>query len=172
LTFLLYFDKVYYYAKHGKNNRGYHKVELYTLDSKKTTHFIARLVAEAFIENPENKPQVNHKTGDKDKNSSEDLEWTNQSENMFHAYKTGLRTYKKFTVSEETKEKMSKSHIGKEHYVKKVAQINPNTNEIIKIFDSVREAGLSLGCHETSISEVARHKKGRILTKGFKWEFV
>ena len=73
--------------KHGKNNRGYHKVELYTLDSKKTTHLIARLVAEAFIENPNNLPEVNHKDENKKNNFINNLEWCTEIYNSNYGTK-------------------------------------------------------------------------------------
>ena len=70
---------------------GYDKVELYKngVPLRKRVH---RLVAEAFVPNPDNKPQVNHIDGNKLNNSVENLEWVDNSENMIHAYKTGLAT--------------------------------------------------------------------------------
>ncbi len=67
----------------------YHQV---TLSSNKEgkRHLIHRLVAESFIINHKNKPQVNHINGDKANNCVSNLEWVTRSQNMKHAFYIGL----------------------------------------------------------------------------------
>lgn len=57
------------------------------LDGNYTIH---RLVAECFIPNPENKPEVNHKDGNGHNPAADNLEWVTRKENTDHAYTTGL----------------------------------------------------------------------------------
>jgi hypothetical protein len=50
-----------------------------------------RIVAQAFCDNPDNKPEVNHIDGNKLNNCADNLEWCTSSENQLHAYRTGLQ---------------------------------------------------------------------------------
>lgn len=77
---------------------GYLKVELYKNKKRKTLK-VHRLVAEAFISNTDNKPNINHKDGNPLNNKAENLEWCTQQENIMHALKTGLR--KKLYIPKE-----------------------------------------------------------------------
>ncbi|KKN85457.1 hypothetical protein LCGC14_0277760 [marine sediment metagenome] len=70
-------------------NWGYYRVGL-RKQNKTHYKYISRLVAEAFISNPDNKPQINHKDGNKFNNNVSNLEWVTQSENMQHAIALGL----------------------------------------------------------------------------------
>lgn len=67
------------------NNRGYQTVVI-----RRKTHMIHRLVAQAFIPNPDNKPCVNHIDGNKLNNHVSNLEWCSIQENNLHARQTGL----------------------------------------------------------------------------------
>lgn len=70
-------------------NDGYEYTDLYK-DGKRYRHRIHRVVAKAFIPNPDNKEDVNHIDGCKCNNCLKNLEWATRSENMLHAYRTGL----------------------------------------------------------------------------------
>ena len=71
------------------NKFGYLHCSLYK-SSKVTCARIHKLVAEAFVDNTDNKPHINHKDGNKQNNTPENLEWCTASENIQHAYDNGL----------------------------------------------------------------------------------
>lgn len=71
------------------NSKGYYRINI-CVDSKISKPLLHRLVAKAFIPNPENKPQVNHINGDKTDNRVENLEWVTNSENLLHGRRLGL----------------------------------------------------------------------------------
>lgn len=98
----------------SRNNAGY---KLIAIDQR--MYLLHRIVAKAWISNPNNCHEVNHIDGDKLNNSVDNLEWITHSANMLHAYATGLfkhtKTYKgryvkstsTYTAPDGTKTKMS-----------------------------------------------------------------
>lgn len=73
--------------KHDKD--GYLVVNLYTPKGNRPKK-VHRLVANAFIDNPNNKPEINHIDGNKENNHANNLEWTTRAENMKHFSISGL----------------------------------------------------------------------------------
>ena len=89
------------------NHNGYEVAVIQ--DGKKGKHFqVHRLVAEAFIDNNEDKPFVNHIDGVKTNNLISNLEWVTKSENEIHAYSTGLKSLKGESHSQN---KLTKSKV-------------------------------------------------------------
>lgn len=70
--------------------KGYLRIQLSKGGSVRN-HMVHRLVAEAFLPNPDSKPEVNHRNGNKADNRIGNLEWATTSENQVHAYDNGLK---------------------------------------------------------------------------------
>ena len=83
--------------KPGLIGNGYPAVDICT-NGKRKMHRIHRLVAVAFIPNPDNKPQINHKDGDKLNNHVSNLEWMTNQENQQHGWDTGLFESKRLAI--------------------------------------------------------------------------
>lgn len=75
--------------KSQKDTKGYHRVRV-TIKREKKSFKVHREVAKAFIPNPHNLPQVNHKDGNKDNNNVSNLEWMTNKDNAHHAIAHGL----------------------------------------------------------------------------------
>jgi hypothetical protein len=85
-----------------KDAKGYQRVNLF---KNKTRHDnkIHRLVAIAFLPNPYNKPEVNHKDGNKQNNHLSNLEWSTTKENVEHSFKIGLNSGRKGALNNKAK---------------------------------------------------------------------
>lgn len=75
--------------KATEDRKGYLRLRV-TIDRENRCYKVHRLVAEAFLDNPEGCPQVNHIDGDKHNNRADNLEWVTNVENARHAIKAGL----------------------------------------------------------------------------------
>lgn len=84
-------EKGEHLLKLSEHRLGYMKC-MFTKDGNEKVLYIHRLVALCFIDNSLNKTEVNHKDGNKKNNHYSNLEWNTRSENMQHAFVTGLKT--------------------------------------------------------------------------------
>ena len=99
-------------GKHGicktpkilKGQKGLYKTVTLCRDNRKTTTYVHRLVAEQFIQNPNNYRVINHLDGDKYNNRVENLEWTTYSGNIQHAIRSNLCGKCKKVICKETGE--------------------------------------------------------------------
>lgn len=78
------------FLKFHDNGSGYKTVNLYTAPKKSRHAYVHRIVAEAFLENPCNLGEVNHKNGNKSDNRAANLEWVDRQSNISHAVNSGL----------------------------------------------------------------------------------
>lgn len=123
---------------------GYLHTDLYK-NNKQTTVKIHRVVAEAFIDNPDNKGTVNHKDGNKYNNCVDNLEWMTQSEQNFHFYKKNLKS--KSNIDKAVKAMNTANS-------KKVMCLNTGV-----IYDSQNEAGRCIGVSSSRISISCKNNK-------------
>lgn len=134
-------------TRRNEKDIGYKQVRLtndYNKDSK--LFMIHRLVAEAFIDNPENKQTVNHKDGNKHNNNVDNLEWATYSENNQHAYDNNLKSDNK-----------------------KICMLDKQNN-LLKTFNSIHDAARYVNGNISNIHSVCN--KTRKFCKGYKWSYL
>lgn len=135
----------------NKNTKKYWRIRIYYNDGSTVVESVHRLVAKAFIPNPENLEQVNHIDGNKDNNRVENLEWVTNKYNIQHSIKIGLRDEMRENAFGEG------SNLNKypEELIKKIPKA------IIKT-GSYSKAAQLLGISKTLITEI---KAGRAWPK-------
>lgn len=135
----------------GKNGGrpGYFAVFISSgLQGKKGKHYnVHRLVANAFIENPENKKEINHIDSNTFNNKVDNLEWCTKKENQVHSCLAGRRS----------------------HLMKKVA-IKNMEGEVILFVPNIKVASIITGANRTAIKEVSKGKNTH--AKGLKFEII
>ena len=141
--------------KFKKHHKGYLKAQLRKEDKMKS-YFIHRLVAQAFIPNPEEKSQVNHIDGDKTNNHVSNLEWNTQSENLRHSYHV-LGSHKKSV------ENMYEPRMRAKCIPVVVYDLEGN---IVGEFRSKAEAARKMGVSSSSVSGATLGLKGYVPLKG------
>ena len=152
----LYSDKI---LKNKLHPKGYLYIGLHK-NKVKYGRKIHRLVAEAFIDNPENKPQVNHKDGNKSNNKVSNLEWSTDQENKDHAI--NLFGNNHFVSMKGRTGKNSPFH-------KKLKQFDLNGN-LLKIWNGCREMERNLGFKRQGVYHHIKNKT--TCAYGYKWEII
>lgn len=136
-----------------ENKLGYHYVGL-TKNHKQKIMLIHRLVASAFLENVQNKPEVNHIDGVKANNSVSNLDWCTRQENKQHANRTGL-----WKVTEKMKQRSRK------------VEFTNDQGESIQ-FNSVKEASEIFGVDRRWLFRVLRGQRNLKTVKGYKVRYI
>jgi hypothetical protein len=202
-----------------RTQQGYKHVTL-SISKKSKSFRVHRLVAIAYIPNPENKPYVNHIDGCRSNNLVSNLEWCTPAENTNHAVEIGLmkpsrerriiqyslngdkiKEYKsimeasrqtnsipekivmccqflrthhnqfQWRYKEDEVDKLQKIELPI-NTKKRIAQINPDNNEIIAVYESMSAAARAVNGTQSAISHVIKGDKQTKTHKGFGWKLV
>lgn len=134
-----------------KNRKGYYKCHL--LGKLVSVH---RIVAEAFLSNPDTKPQVNHKDGNKTNNRIDNLEWVTNGENQIHANANGLNE--------------SRKQAHKKKVCKRVLQFDLSM-KCLGSYESATQAARITGIGQSAISSCCRNLYGFKTAGGYIWKY-
>lgn len=146
--------------KQSQHKNGYMSVSIKITSGSYKQYYVHRLVAEAFLSNPDNLTDVNHKDYNKQNNSVDNLEWCSRSDNLKHSYNYENRNKNR----EYAKELAAKNH---EKMKIKVIQ-RTLSGKFIAEYNSMREAEEKTGIPMQNISSVASGK--RRSAGGYIWE--
>lgn len=140
-------EKTHKYLTLQTTSLGYLYVNLRDADKKQRLKLIHRLVAEAFIPNPENLKEVNHKDEDKTNNTVANLEWCTREYNINYG----------------SRNRQTSRAIG---------MYDKNTEQLIRSFDSVSDAAKFLNKYE-SRSTLSKCANGKLNSAfGYKWKYI
>ena len=157
--------------KPSTNKRGYKKVVLVKVGEKRKTFLVHRLVAEAFIPNPNNYSEVNHKDENPSNNNVDNLEWCTRKYNINYgtAIERATEKRKGYKHSEETKLKISKNHADVS------GKFNPRAKSVVcielnKQYDTIIDASRDLNINNSDIGKCCR---GKLKTAGgYHWKYA
>ena len=146
---------------------GYFHVKLYK-NKKPYSRLVHRLVAEAFVDNPNGYKEVNHLDEHKDNNRANNLEWCTRTHNILYG-KAGKERYEKMKVTQRL------THSGQ----RAVECLDAKTGEVLHKFRSVGEAAREMfgvfGSKSTVRSNIiscCRHRKHVKTAHGYKWRYA
>ena len=141
------------------DNKGYQRIRV-TIEREKMTYKVHREVARAFIPNPSNLPQVNHKDGNKSNNAVGNLEWITNIGNAHHAIENGLWE-NVFEGSRRENESRKRPVIG--------YHTTENSSES-RYFESIREAERFVGSNH--VVDVLKGRRSHVKGWAFRYEEV
>lgn len=137
--------------KQVKDATGY-LIVCFAVDGVLKNQKVHRIIANAFIPNPNNKPEVNHINGIKDDNRIKNLEWATSSENQVHAYRTGLQ------VGKSGKNNPMYGLFGENNpnYGRKTGNNAPNARLVLNMengifYKSAKEAAISMNIKSATL---------------------
>ena len=135
--------------------KGYLRLRI-TINGEKKSYKVHRLVATAFVDNPGNKPQVNHINGNKNDNRASNLEWVTNKENAQHAIKNGLWDAV-----------LQASRLEDESRKMPILATNISTGETME-FESIADAERYVGSRH--ITDVLKGKRNK--AKGYTFAYI
>lgn len=154
--------------KQNTDKNGYKQVSLYK-NGKRKNHFVHRLVAMAFLPNPNNLSIVNHKDENPSNNNVNNLEWCTQEYNLNYGTRNerASKSKKGKSFSEEHKKKLSESlkgkYKGKDSPNAKPILMYDREGNFIRRFDCIRDANEYFG-KDRDCSSICNCLKGRTKT--------